>query len=78
MKIKKIHYNWFYTSGADEGEGYEIAEVGKHGCTLIEGHIPQGEGDKHYFDIWSEDQTMLRIFNPNMVFYEHPHVKGTY
>ncbi len=76
MKIVKIHYNWFYTIGDECGESYDVAEVGKCGCTLIEGHTPQGEGDKYYFDIWTEDQTMLRVFNPNLVIYEHIHIKG--
>ena len=74
MKIKKLRYNWFYTTGDDYGESYEVATVGKDGCSQIDGHIPQG--DKHYFDIWMEDQTMIRVFNPNMVFYEHGKIKN--
>lgn len=75
MKIKRIIYNWFYTSGSEKGEEYGEAEIGKYECTEIHGHIPQGEGDKHYCDIWFKNQTMLRVFNINQILYEHIHVK---
>ncbi len=70
MTINKITFNWFYTVGENEGEGYETAEAGKHGCTKI---IEQ-ELNKVY-DIHSEDGTVLKIFNPNMVFYTLEKIK---
>jgi len=64
MKITKITYNWFYTVGENEGDGYETAEAEKYGCVKI---IEQ-ELNKVY-DIYFGDGTVLKVFNPNMVFY---------
>jgi hypothetical protein len=40
-------------------------------CIRIEEHIPQGEGDKWFYDIYYDDNTMDRTFNPNEIFYEN-------
>lgn len=62
--IKKICFNWFFTQ--EDGEEYDKYVVGLN-CIKIEEHLPVGEGDRLYYDIYLEDGTMLRTFNPNLV-----------
>ena len=39
-------------------------------CIRIEEHIPQGEGDRWFYDVFFDNGTMIREFNPNEVYYE--------
>jgi len=48
-------------------ETFRSAAVGVKGCTLIEEHRAQGEGDRWYYDIHFENGTVIRTFNPNQV-----------
>ncbi len=68
MKITSIQYNWSFASGAGEGEDYYIEEIGKKGVIKIKEHLPQGEGDRLYYDIIYKDKVQ-RVFNPNVVTY---------
>jgi len=76
-KIIEVYYNWFsWCDGSDAGDAgndWERARIGEeHKDTKlivkeIKEHLPQGEGDRLYYDILFEDDTELRIFNPNNV-----------
>lgn len=72
MEIKRITYNWFQVNG---GEDYYEREIGKtYGdivCTKIDEHRAQGEGDKWYYDIHYSDESIVKIFNPNTVYYKN-------
>lgn len=48
-------------------EIYREHNVGVRGCVEIEEHPARGEGDKWYYDIFFEDGTVIRTFNPNQV-----------
>ena len=77
MTITKIHYNW-HQIGEASGEcceDYHFAEIGKksiHGNGKIVVEItevrPRHEADKTYFFVKYEDQSGIRIYNPNIVF----------
>lgn len=40
-------------------------------CIRIEEHLPMGEGDKLFYDVFFSGASMIREFNPNEVFYEN-------
>jgi len=61
--IEQIKYNW-----TNDGD-YQVAEVGREEIVRIEEHRPAGEGDKWFFDIYLEDETIIRVFNINEVIY---------
>lgn len=63
--ITRIDFNWFF-SQQENSEGYERYVVGIN-CTKIEEHLPFAEGDRVFYDIYLEDGTILRTFNPNLV-----------
>ena len=65
-KVNEIIVNWFYTTG-ETGSEYEIYKVGVSGVLSIEYHEPQGEGDKHYCDVYLQDGTVQREFNLNRI-----------
>ena len=62
--IKSIEFNWFFTQ--EDGEAYTKYSVGTN-CIKIEQHLPFAEGDRVFYDIYLEDGTILRTFNPNLV-----------
>lgn len=66
-EVIKIKYNWYPTG---DSEDYFQYEVGKENVKYIVEHPAQGEGDKYFFEVWFEDNTMVAIFNPNQVFYK--------
>ncbi len=70
MEIYKIIYNWSYTSGDDQGETYDVADIESSGCISISEHRAQGEGDKWYYDIHYNTGNIVRTFNPNKVYYK--------
>ena len=73
-KIRAITYNW--RCNAEGNELFDYAKVGEGHypssaqVTEITEHKPTGESDKWFFDIFYEDGTSKRTFNPNEVFYE--------
>ena len=76
MKITKIYYNWRPEGdNKDYGENYDFEMIGSNNCINIEEHPSQGEGDKWYYDVQFENGNMIRIFNPNQIFYECVHIK---
>ena len=64
MKIIQLIANWYYTP---DGEDYESYNIGENGVLEIIEHLPQGEGDKWYYDIHFETGEKTRTFNPNFV-----------
>jgi hypothetical protein len=66
--IYGITYNW-NPSGVNSEEKYEFDTVGMGTCVKIEEHQAQGEGDKWFYDIYRKDGTILRVFNPHMVYF---------
>lgn len=75
--ITTLHYNFFQSSDSNESEeAYYEVNVGEKHCRsespvkeIIE-HPAKGEGDKWYYDIVHQDDNVIRIFNPNMVFFK--------
>lgn len=65
-KIRKVHYNFFTNK---EGKHFEVYEIGKNGVKLIFQHMPSGPGDVMFYDVEFEDSSMVRVFNPNQIFY---------
>jgi hypothetical protein len=68
--ISKLYYDWHYST-TDDSTGYQSAVVGVGGVKEIIQHLPQGEGDRLYYDILFEDGSMKRTFNPNEVIFEN-------
>jgi len=74
--ITKLTYNWHQVGDESDGfgEDYYVAEVGKECYTNkvvvkeINEHNAAGEGDKWYYDVVYENETEMRVFNPNTVF----------
>lgn len=74
-KVIEVTYNWFQRGNNNDGMGedYYIARIGQANHPLklmvkdIIEHIPQGEGDRLYYDIIFDDDSELRVFNPNTV-----------
>jgi hypothetical protein len=75
MNVVKLIFDWFYVSSGDEvGEESKVVKLNEkfNGklVTRIDMYSAAGEGDKWYFDILFEDNTMMRTFNPNQAFFE--------
>ena len=73
----ELHYNYVQAcmeSNGDRIDAYSdswtTAKVGENGVKLISEHETRGEGDKWFFDIVREDNTVERIFNPHRSFYK--------
>lgn len=76
-KIISIQYNWHQVGSTtcDEGAGEDYWEyiVGKKKSPSdkkvveINEHRPMGEGDKWFYDVVFDDESEVRIFNPNKV-----------
>lgn len=66
-EVTKITHNWFYT---EDGESEYTYEVGEKNVKYIVEHPAQGEGDRYFFEVWFEDETMIAIFNPNLVWFK--------
>lgn len=74
--INKLVYNWHQTGDHQIGfaEDFCIAEIGienyqtKKVVKEIIEHRPAGEGDKWFYDVFFEDNTEMRVFNPSLVF----------
>lgn len=76
-KIKKIKYNFVQTSdGETLGEDYDVAEVGveiiyKPG-NKVKSIIQGEESDKTlFYYITMEDNSGIKIYNPNTVYYSN-------
>lgn len=67
MRIKQINFNWYATPDGVSFDNYQVGECAN--CKNIEEHPAMGEGDKWFFDVTLNDDSMVRIFNPNQVFY---------
>ena len=71
--ITEISYNWFQSNdGHEAGEDYTRCVVGRQQAdgktpTDIKEHCAQGEGDKWFYDIFFDNGTVTRVFNPNTV-----------
>ena len=75
----ELHYNYVQAlmeSNSERIDAYSdcwtTAKVGENGVKLISEHEARGEGDKWFFDIIREDNTVERIFNPHRSFYKLP------
>lgn len=64
-KIIELRTNWHINS--DQGEDYNLYEVGKRGVERITEHLPRGEGDRLYYDVHKTGGTTLRLYNPDCV-----------
>lgn len=62
--VSRIDFNWFFSQ--ETGEGFNQYNAGIN-CIKIEEHLPCSEGDRLYYDIYLEDGTIVRTFNPNFV-----------
>jgi len=70
--ISELHYDYsppMCTSTQGIGEQWKELKVGKAGVLEIQEHMPQGEGDRFYYDVLFDDGSMFRTFNPNKVFF---------
>ena len=61
--IKQISYR-------DDHNGSNTYTVGQGGVIEIVGHSAQGEGDKWYYDVIREDNTVERLFSFESVIME--------
>jgi hypothetical protein len=77
MKIKELKFNYVAPmmetlNGGERidcySEEYETAEIGKDGVKDIIEHRAMGEGDKWYYDIVKDEET-IRTFAPYQVKY---------
>lgn len=73
----ELHYNYIPACMESNGEktdcypeDYKVAKVGEKGVVQICEHSAMGEGDKWFYDIVKEDNTMERIFSPYHAFYK--------
>lgn len=70
MKIESLIFNWFYTPDGEFFSPRHVGfRVGNKTCVQIEEHLPQGDGDRLYYDVIYDDHSKERVFNPNQVFY---------
>lgn len=70
-RILKIEFNWFATPDGESftvrnylesyGEGKQVLDIAEH--------LPEGEGDRLYYDIYYYNKTKERVFNPNRVIF---------
>lgn len=66
--IKKLEYNWYPPHQTmDFPDGCSTAEVGVDGVTRIEEHECMAPYDRWFYDIYKEDGSRIRVFNPNKV-----------
>ena len=75
MKVVKLRFNYRQTDNSNTAyHEFDEAEIGKKFdgklVTKIDMHSAAGEGDRWYFDIVFEDNTMTRTFNPNESYFE--------
>jgi hypothetical protein len=75
----ELHYNYVQSGMESNGDridlypdGWTTAKVGEKGVVLILEHETRGEGDRWFFDIVREDNTVERVFNPHRAFYKLP------
>jgi hypothetical protein len=72
MEIGSIIYNWYATP--ENGEEFSQIIAGKiyQGitCVKITEHLPMGEGDRLWYDVYYSDGSIDRIYNPNYVSYK--------
>lgn len=72
MAIKTYIFNWF--ASPENGDEHQRATVGeKFSDSIVRSiheHLPQGEGDKCYYDIELESGEKIRNFNPNTVLFD--------
>lgn len=66
-----IRFNYY--PGSLDGhypERYEEHIVGQKGVVEIREHAAQGDGDRWYWDVYYDCNSVERIFNPHQVFYK--------
>lgn len=69
LVIETIYLNYYSGSGHDDPERWEARTVGLNGVTKIDEHPAHGDGDKWYWDVHYENNTVERIFYPHQIFY---------
>ena len=61
-------------------ESYEIAKVfcgeeriavGENHVTAIKYHIPRGEGDRHFVDVYFDNEGYARVFDISYIEFKH-------
>lgn len=69
-KVIKLYYNWRQVNdGYQQGDDYNIFEVGKNGVIEIIENEPHNGMQLWNYEIHFENGESQRIFNPNHVFY---------
>lgn len=58
------------TSKEEFAEEFKLAQVGINGVEDIQEHAAAGEGDRWFYDVYYDDGSVLRTFNPYSVVYE--------
>jgi hypothetical protein len=71
-QITELTYNWFSTTDREYFDRIIVGKKMDSGivCTKIEEHRAAGEGDRCWFDAHYNDESTLRIYNPNTVTYQ--------
>jgi len=65
--VKSVTIVYGCTSEALEEDYYIVGSQNpSFACDRIDYHMPQGEGDRHYVDIYKNDR-IIRIFNPTKI-----------
>ena len=72
-EITELRYN--YRPVASDGkevfaESWDSVNITDKGVKSIVEHLPQGEGDRLYYDVEYEDGKVYRTFNPCGVVYK--------
>ena len=63
--VFRVVYDFAFT--LEKGIEYNDAEVGKDKVKSITYHVPRGEGDRHFCDIYYVNGTKIRVFNINKI-----------
>lgn len=69
----EVQYN--YRQAMSDGrecypDEFDTYKLGVHGVIEIKEHAAQGEGDKWYYDVITEDGVLIRVFNPHKAIYK--------
>lgn len=71
-----IIYNWSPDPRLGKGSysSFFVGDPITHMRTVthIEEHLPRGDGDRLWYDVYFADGTMTRLFNVNQVHYRAP------
>jgi len=63
--VLSVITKWYASN--ENGEEYCQYRVGSNHVVRIDYHIPKGEGDQHYVDVYRDDGRILREFHPTTI-----------